>query len=282
MTSLAAAIARDSRGPCALYILTDSRITWTDPTEIWDAGRKTFGSATSPDVFGYCGDAYFMPMALSQILDMAACGALDLTTASAKERHTIILRQLKNSLGRIATKHVLKMTLFHGAREGDGMQATFRLWRSTYNPNTKRWSDNELSVADRSYLAGIDGTGKSTVQKFEAKTDKMAASGTSRAAIHAFCKSLHSAEDSFTGGPPQMVGLWRIGAAKQFGYYWNRRFFISGMECPDNTSRMNINWFNEFFERCNPETGCRLQGSADHRNSLIQQATMSEKKLNRT
>ena len=268
MTSLAAAIARDSRGPCALYILTDSRITWIEPTERWDAGRKTFGSATSADVFGYCGDAYFMPMALGQILNMAACGALDLATESAKERHSVILKQLKNSLGRIATKHVLSMTVFHGARQGKGMKSIFRLWRSTYNPQTKRWSDIELSVADRSYLAEIDGSGKATVKKFEAKTNKTAASGTSRAAIHAFCKSLRSGEDPFTGGAPQMVGLWRMGTARQFGYYWKRRFFISGMECVDSTGRKNIDWFNEFFERCDPETGRRRQGSADHRTSL--------------
>ncbi|MBG0511069.1 hypothetical protein I3J13_20010 [Agrobacterium sp. MOPV5] len=268
MTSLAAAIARDSRGPTALYLLTDSRITWIEHTERWDAGRKTFGSPVSADVFGYCGDAYFMPMALGQVLSMVACGVINLNTATSEERHSIVLNQLKNSLGRISTKYASNVTLFHGARDGEGMKSTFRLWRSVYRPAPKSWSDSELPVENRSYLAKIDGTGKATLQKFEAKMNETAASGTSRAAIHAFCKSLKSAEDPFSGGAPQMVGLWRIGSAKQFGYYWQGRFYIAGMECPNSAGRENIDWFNELFERCDPETGLRREGSANHKTSL--------------
>lgn len=268
MTSLAAAVSRDTHGPCALYLLTDSRITWVKPTERWDAGRKTFGSPTSADVFGYCGDAYFMPMALAQILNMVACGVINLAAATAEERHATILAQLKNSLGRIATEHVLNMTLFHGAREGEGTKSTFFLWRSVYRPKTKRWSDEKLLIEDRSYLASVDGTGKPAVEKFLSTTNETAASGTSRAAIHAFCRSLKSGEDPFSGGPPQMVGLWRIGPARQFGYYWQRRFYISGMECPSRGSREGVDWFNDLFERCDPKTGKRMEGSASHKESL--------------
>jgi hypothetical protein len=100
MTSLAAAIACDSRGPSALYLITDSRITWVQPTERWDVGRKTFASLVSADVFGYCGDAYFMPIALGQVLSLVASGVVDTTTASAEERHTAVLDLLKNSLGK--------------------------------------------------------------------------------------------------------------------------------------------------------------------------------------
>lgn len=269
MTSLAAAIARDSRGPTSLYLLTDSRITWVESTERWDAGRKTFVSPGSADVFGYCGDAYFMPMALNQVMNLIACGVMDLTAATAEERHTKVLAQLKNSLGRILTRHVLDMTLFHGAREGDGMQCSFRLWRSIYKPKLKLWHDEELAIEDRSYLARVDGSGKPTVEKFEAKASAKPASGTSRAAINAFCESLDSAEDPFSGGPPQLVGLWRIGPARQFGFCWKGRFYIAGMEYPASSSREKIRWFNEFFEHCDPQTGQRRVGSPSHKTSLM-------------
>jgi hypothetical protein len=268
MTSLAAAIARDSRGPTSLYLLTDSRITWVKSTERWDAGRKTFVSPGSADVFGYCGDAYFMPMALNQVLNLIACGVMDLTAATAEERHTTMLDQLKNTLGRISTKHVLDMTLFHGAREGEGMKCTFRLWRSVYKPKLKRWYDEELSIEDRSYLASVDGTGKPTVEKFEVRTSETAASGTSRAAINAFCRSLESGADPFSGGPPQLVGLWRIGIARQFGFCWKRSFYIAGMEYPLTVGREKIAWFNELFEHCDPLTGRRREGSPSHKSSL--------------
>ncbi len=90
MTSLAAAVGVDSRGPASLYIITDSRITWTKPSERWDWGRKTFRSLSSPDIFGYCGDAYFVPIALGQILDLIALDVVRLSGLPADERHLII------------------------------------------------------------------------------------------------------------------------------------------------------------------------------------------------
>lgn len=269
MTSLAAAISRDDRGPCALYLITDSRITWLSPSERWDAGRKTFPSPKSADVFGYCGDAYFMPIALSQVLNMVACGVIDLEGTSAQQRHSMILDQLKNSLGRISTKYASPVTVFHGAREGELMLSTFRLWRSEYRPALKSWiTDVELPVEDRSYLAKIDGSGTTTVKKYESRISGTAAAGTSRAAIHAFCKSLQSGEDPYSGGPPQMVGLWRIGPARQFGFVWQDRFFVAGMEANKSAGRKNIDWFNDHFERCDPNTGKRRQGAPDHKTSL--------------
>lgn len=58
MTSLGVALAIDARGPSAMYIITDSRISWPNGGH-WDAGQKTFVSACSPDIFGFCGDAFF-------------------------------------------------------------------------------------------------------------------------------------------------------------------------------------------------------------------------------
>ncbi|MCZ7445662.1 hypothetical protein G6M17_19515 [Agrobacterium tumefaciens] len=148
-----------------------------------------------------------MPMALSQVMNLIACGVMDLTAATAEERHTTMLAQLKNSLDRISTKHVLDMTLFHGAREDDGMECKFRLWRSTYKPKLKRWHGEELAIEDRSYLARVDGAGKPTVEKFEAKASEKPASGTSRAAINAFCESLDSAAG--------LLNLWAFGELDQ-------------------------------------------------------------------
>ena len=268
MTSLAAAIACDSRGPSALYLITDSRITWVQPTERWDVGRKTFASPVSADVFGYCGDAYFMPIALGQALSLVASGVVDTTIASAEERHTAVLDLLKNSLGKISTKYASSVALFHGAREGEFMSSKFRLWRTEFDPSRNSWSDGELPVDDRSYLAIIDGSGATKIRRYEAKVATTAAAGTSRAAIHAFCQSLQSGDDPFTGGAPQLVGLWRKGPAKQFGFCWQGRAFIAGMEYVSSEGREKIDWFNHLFERCDGRTCRRVRGSSSHLSSL--------------
>lgn len=268
MTSLAAAVSRDSRGASALYLVTDSRITWGDPKEHWDVGRKTFASPASADVFAYCGDAYFVPIALGQALNMVACGVVDLSSSSALERHAIVLRLLESSLARISTKHALPVYIFHGAREGDGMKCKFRLWKSEFNPTTRSWMDSELPLDDRSYLASLDGSGAVHVARWEAKVTATPAAGTSRAAIHAFCQSLHSGADQLSGGAPQLVGLWREKNAKQFGFCWHGDFYIAGMQSLSREGRENIPWFNHLFERCDGLTGRRLKGSPSHRRSL--------------
>ncbi|MEX2376163.1 MAG: hypothetical protein WD942_11370 [Dehalococcoidia bacterium] len=268
MTSLAVAVARDSRGPAALYLMTDSRITWATATEHWDAGRKTFASSVGADVFGYCGDAYFMPMTLGQILSMAAAGVVDLNSPSAKQRHDLVLSLLANSLSMIQTRHALPMTLFHGARDGEHMLSRFRLWRSHFDPKSMSWSEDELTVGDRSYLAAIDGSGGAQIRKFEKEAASTGAAGTSRAAIHAFCNSLHSGGDQFSGGAPQLVGLWRKGHAREFGVCWHGKFFIAGMQVPDSLDRQKVDWFNHLFERCDGRTGRRLVGSPGHRLAL--------------
>lgn len=67
LTSLMCWIGVDSRGPASAYIATDSRLSWSR-NQTWDFGRKTFASASSPDVFGYCGDVVFPSIVLSQFV----------------------------------------------------------------------------------------------------------------------------------------------------------------------------------------------------------------------
>ncbi|RWF44694.1 MAG: hypothetical protein EOS65_01500 [Mesorhizobium sp.] len=209
-----------------------------------------------------------MPMALGQVLSMAAHGVVNLSSHSAEKRHEIVLALLAKSISMIRTQYALPMTLFHGARDGEFMASKFRLWRSEIHPTSNAWSDTELVVNDQSYLAAIDGTGATHIQKFEKKVESTAAVGTSRGAIHAFCQSLHTGNDPFSGGAPQLVGLWRKGPAKQFGFCWHGKYFIAGMEVSAGVERERVEWFNNLFERCDGRTGRRIAGSSSHRPSL--------------
>jgi hypothetical protein len=100
MTSLAVALAVDSRGPTAIYLITDSRLTWNaTASQRWDGGQKTFASARTPDIFGFCGDAFFPPMILRQFLDQVNSSLIFPDDMNADERHSALTSMLKRSSG---------------------------------------------------------------------------------------------------------------------------------------------------------------------------------------
>ena len=269
MTSLAAALSCDSRGPSALYLITDSRITWAKSTERWDAGQKTFTFPNSPDIFGYCGDAYFAPIVMGQVISIAMNKVIDFSAISSECRHKVIIDIIKESIGKVNTIYISDVTLFHGSRDECLMESRFRLWRSQYNCKSHEWIDKELVLNNgTSYLAKIDGSGASSVKKFDKKMLSTDAKGTSRAAIHAFCKSLHSGADAYSGGAPQLVGIWRKGNARQFGISWDGKGYIGGMKLPKIADYSQVDWFNHLFERCDGRTGRKLEKASNHKLSL--------------
>jgi hypothetical protein len=117
----------DSRGPAGLYIITDSRITWGTSDHRWETGQKTLSSTRTPDVFGFCGDAYFAPAMLRQIVDQVNAGLLLVGNVGAVERHMVVRSALKSALallivfdagGPIRGETVLKAHADHSAPTG--------------------------------------------------------------------------------------------------------------------------------------------------------------------
>jgi hypothetical protein len=271
MTSLAAALAIDARGPAALYMIADSRISWEDVNKRtivgrWDWGRKTFRSPSSPDIFGYCGDAYFVPVILSQIVDLVALNVIRLDGLSADRRHQVVFDCLERAIAE-SPEFAGDVSVFHGARDNEFMSSKFRLWRMRFDKNSRKWCDEELALNDtESYFAHLDGTGASHVQRVQSQS--LGAPGTSRAAIFAFTQSLRSGTDPYSGGAPQLVGIWRRGTARQFGFCWNGRPYICGLQVPLAADFTQVDWFNHLFERCDGKTGSKLKGATSHRASL--------------
>ena len=251
MTSLAVTLSVDSRGPCAIYIITDSRITWRRaPGTWWDAGQKTFASDFSADIFGYCGDAYFPPLALHQMIDIANAGVLFDASESAEARHRRALAVVRSAIGQRSDASANSFSIFHGARDGKLMNSKFRVWKTHYSTGKNDWSDEEMDLTDgQSYLAHIDGSGATAVSRYRNKWQSTTAKGTSRSAIWAFCDALHSGEDKYSGGPPQLIGVWRVGAARKFGFLWNGDRYIAGAKIPSGSHFNKVDWFNQRFER---------------------------------
>lgn len=264
MTSLAVSVSVDARGPSGLYIITDSRITWGKDSIRWDAGQKAFASRRTPDVFGFCGDAFFPPAILRQILEQVNVGLLMADDSDAATRHAAVSRAFRQAIEKRVGASVQNFSIFHGSREGSLMQSRFRVWEIQYSMDGK-WTDFERDVNDaQSYLVHVDGTGKHVLETRGRDWVGTAAGGTSRAVIWSFCDALHSGKDSYSGGPPQLVGIWRKGPAQSFGFLWHGKPYLAGLEVPADAVWESVNWFNHLFERCDGKTGRRLKDAQKH------------------
>ena len=265
MTSLAVALSIDSRGPCAMYIVTDSRITWGTKSERWDAGQKTFAPVNSPDIFGFCGNAYYPPLALRQMIDLVNAGIIFSPSVAAEDRHQRAIDVIRSAVENRSDAPISNFSIFHGSRDGEFMPSRFHAWKTQYTSQTGQWTDQELDLGSgQSYLAHIDGSGATTVLRYANRWQRTSVKGTSRAAIGAFCDALYSEKDEFTGGPPQLVGIWRKGVARQFGFIWCGKRYLCGVEVPSDAQFDNVHWFNQRFERLDGEKKKRLKDAKRH------------------
>ena len=125
--------------------------------------------------------------------------------------------------------------------------------------------DEEFDLSDEgSYLAHLDGSGATTIRAYARKWRGTSAEGTSRAAFWAFCDALYSEKDGFSGGAPQLVGIWRKGAARQFGLLWCGKRYLCGVEVPADARFDSVDWFNQRFERIDGEKIKRVEDGKRH------------------
>ncbi len=223
MTSLISWVAIDSRGPASFYVASDSRISWARDAH-WDMGRKLFTCRHSPDLFGYCGDVLFPSLLLSQVSQL-----LDLESKisrSADVRHAAVMHLAEASLERYPIAQRRAFTILHCSRDSSGMTSVFHLWRISWDP-FGGWSDGKIKLPTESVLILAVGSGGSAVASYDDAWRRSEAGRTSRAVFSAFCDSLRSGSDPFSGGAPQLVGLYRIGVGESFGIiYQNARYLL--------------------------------------------------------
>src|ERR1051326_4675762 len=94
-----------------------------------------------------------------------------------------------------------------------------------------------------------NGAGRNAIESRGADWLETDARDTSRSAVWSFCDALASGKDPFSGGAPQLVGIWRKGPAQNFGIIWQGRRYLAGLEVSQENSLNNLQWFNELFER---------------------------------
>lgn len=261
MTSLLAWAGVDSRGPASLYIASDSRISW-GRSHRWDNGRKTFASSHAPYAFGYCGDVLFPSMALPIVLEQLAAGALSANPRSAFGEIGAQIRQLWLTY---PEQEHRDFSVIMAARTSEGMRARFLLALMTFKASNGTWDIREVEMPSTSASLIVGGTGSSEIRAAEHLWQKSAHANTSRAVFSAFCESLRGAGDPMTGGGPQLVGLHRIGNARNFGVVYRGERYLSGARIHgQRAASSTTQWFNELFERVDGGRMKRLAEAQRH------------------
>lgn len=259
MTTLISWVGVDQRAPASLYIASDSRIGWEG--EYWDRGAKTFASPTTPDILGYCGDVVFPALVLPQFVASLGAG---LVGKSWRNRHQALRRLVARSIQKVPRGQRRKFTIVYCGREGKGMEARFRAGLLEYDrSNGVTWRG--VRLPRRSGLLFAGGTGADQVRHHrEAWEASVTEGGTSRAQFAAFVDALSQGKDGSSGGPPQLVGLYRISQGRHLGTSYRGGQFVAGAEVEPQVDG-SIEWRNELFERVSGPSQHLLRGAQAHR-----------------
>jgi len=262
MTSLVSWTGVDQRDTASLYLVSDSRLTWKSrPTKNWDYGRKLFASRKYPDIFGYCGQVLFPSLLIGQILDLVDRGGVFSHDTHPDEKNNMILSVVERSFYTYPHKHEVK--ILHCSRAEKGMDSDFFLYNISLNGS--KWQRQKVEMPESSGTLAIRGSGKQSIKKHLRKWESSDVGGTSRSIYSAFCDSLLSGEDPYTGGAPQLVGLYRKGPGHTFGVIVDGQGYVNGLPVEDHFDLDVFEWRNELFEVCDSETMKRKPDAEIHR-----------------
>jgi hypothetical protein len=261
MTSLVAWVGVDDRGPASLNMASDSRISWRSQKLWWDAGRKLFASTAQPDIFGFVGMLEFPSLVLCQIVSSLDNGLYSQAT-EIEERVHLLNEQIKCSFSGYPKPLVSKFNIIHGYRQGEGMTCKFSLSVISWSLENG-WELTRLTIPDRSSALWIDGSGNKSVEKWYSRWGSSSQKDTSRSVYSAFCNTLHGKTDTYTGGGPQLVSLYRKKPGRTSGCFFDGISFVYGMPFDKNMSNVEFEFRNEFFERCDID-GKLLENAQKH------------------
>ena len=265
MTSVIAWVAADIRRPTGLYFASDSRRSWEGKTESKDDCVKLFAVEGTREIFAFAGDATFPPEILGKICSrLKAEPELVNVFSCPFERSNWVYLRICEAFNALSTKPQYSFKILHGTRDGVMYSAAFRLFEYSYQLQDESMHYTVLSTeAGHSLALNIMGSGVTIVNSFLKKETKQLGD-VSRAQFSAFCSSVASKQDEFSGGPIQLVGVLSIKDALHFGVVTPEGNFYRGSnQSPVDHSL--IRWRNTEFDDITVDGKLKKGGAAGHR-----------------
>jgi hypothetical protein len=262
MTTLVSWLGVDSRGPSSIYIASDSRLSWDSSNGsplFWDSGRKVFASHSRPEIAAYSGDVVFPSLVLGQLIEQSEN---DSRPFNAQARWTEIVDFLRDSFASYPLEHRRGFSVIYCARTGALMKAVFSAFVLDWTPDTG-WNSLEVARPSESDVLVVRGSGSTAHNKWHARWQRAQPTRTSRAVFSAFCDSVAAGDDQYSGGAPQLAGIYRKDrSARNIGVIFQGKRFLAG--APDRTATLAVEWRNHVFECCDPVTLEKLPRAARH------------------
>jgi hypothetical protein len=220
-----------------------------------------FASRSAPDLLGYVGQVLFPSQALPQIIDLIDTELLFAQRANPEVKCRAIFQTIRNQFQAYPVDRNHSFTIIYCTRHGLGLQSSFHIYSLSWTGSD--WHQEGFDVPSQSAVVRAWGTGGRVVEKLDERWAKAQGKRTSRNIFGAFCNALEGKEDGFTGGAPQLVGLYRKGAGQAFGVIFKGLRYLGGVRLLESTPGL-VEWRNELFERCDGLTGARLKDAQPH------------------
>lgn len=252
MTTLIAWLGVDNRTPSSLYIASDSRISW-EGKRFWDCGRKLFVAKTQPHMLGYCGDVLFPTQVLSQIVELIDSGLLLDQETNPEDYLGEIIKVMTDSLAAFPSNDAYDFSILYGTRFDNGVGCTFSLFQVDFH-DRQPVNVVQIPLTTKSDVLCTLGSGAKAFRDSYDRWLRSDVGGTSRSVFSALTDSLLYATDPLSGGPPQLVGLYRQWGGKTFGVVYNGKRYFYGTEVKKVVADETVKWHNELFEICDPHS----------------------------
>jgi hypothetical protein len=266
MTLVVSWIARDSRKASAVYVATDSCISWNNGNVKgnivrWNYGRKVYYSSKTPDILAFWGEAFFAGITINQIIDADLLfNSLSYTTSD--KRFDIISKIVENSVNNYPFIDTLKgkFNLLHCSR--DIIKNQFKRYVLSLDKKG-RWKKTNVDTECNLLLseAVVFGSGKKDyLKKYKKHYEHNETGHSSRAVFQCFSETLKMSDlDVRCGGAPQLVGIYNGGSGRLFGTIFNNKRFNLGLDIEFLSDFPKVEWRDELFQRCDKLTKERFE-----------------------
>lgn len=235
-----------------MYIASDSRISWGG-RRFWNCGRKLFAAKTQPHLLGYCGDVLFPTQVLSQIVELIDNGLLLEPKMRSEDCLSEVISVLTESLTEFPSSDAYDFSILYGSRTGDGMSSSFHLSQVDFH-NRQPVNVVQIPLVEQSDVLRVLGSGAGAFKESYNRWLNSDVKRTSRSVFSALSDALLNEIDPLSGGPPQLVGLYRNWGGRTFGVIYKGKRYFYGTEVKKAVDDDAVKWHNELFEICDPHS----------------------------